>query len=54
MSWRDRLTDAKRTILFTALLEHRGNRHATARALRIGRGHLYRLLRQHGLAGVGR
>ena len=54
MSWRDRLTDAKRSILAAVLREHHGNRHATARSLRIGRAHLYRLLRRYGLEGVGR
>lgn len=58
MSWRDRLTDAKRhilvTALTTALTTHHGNRTATARALGIQRGYLYRLLRAHGLEHVGR
>jgi len=52
-SLRDLLAAAERQILLDALAESEGNVAATARALDLERSHLYKKLRQHGIATSG-
>jgi DNA-binding NtrC family response regulator len=52
-SLRDLLAAAERQILLDALAESEGNVAATARTLDLERSHLYKKLRQHGIATGG-